>query len=75
MEVASGLLVVEAGPPLTEAQVDGAVERLLVRGKRRKKKEFEREIFQGRIVRGDPEYDEYLQLVNDLDGQGLKGEG
>ena len=74
-EVASGLLVVEAGPPLTGAQVEGALARLVIRCKKRRKKELDREIVQGRITKGDVEYQEYLQLVNDLGGQGLKGEG
>ena len=43
--------------------------------KRRRKKELEPEIVQGRIGKDDERYHEYLQLVNDLGGQGLKGEG
>jgi len=74
-EVASGLLVVEAGPPLTGAQVEGALARLVIRCKKRRKKELDQGIVQGRITKGDVEYQEYLQLVNDLGGQGLKGEG
>lgn len=37
--------------------------------------ELEREILQGRMTRCDVRYQEYLQLVSDLGGQGLKGEG
>jgi hypothetical protein len=74
-EVVSGLLVVEKGPPLTEAQVSGAIERLQLRNKKRKYKELNRLIVQGLISRDDERYREYLQLVNDLGGQGLKGEG
>src|SRR5439155_25317813 len=74
-EVVSGLLVVEEGPPLTDAQVEGALERLVVRRKQRRRKELEREIVQGHIGKDDERYREYLQLVNDLGGQGLKGEG
>jgi hypothetical protein len=74
-EVASGLLVVEAGPPLTEAQVEGSLARLVIRRKKRRKKELDPEIVQGRIGKSDERYQEYLQLVSDLGGQGLKGEG
>jgi DNA primase len=74
-EIASGLLVVEAGPPLSEAQIVGALARLVRRCKQRRKKELVQGIVQGRITKGDAEYQEYLQLVNDLGGQGLKGEG
>lgn len=74
-EIASGLLVVEAGPPLSEAQIHGALARLVRRCKQRRLKELEREIVQGRITKGDERYQEYLQLVSDLGGQGLKGEG
>jgi len=74
-ETASGLLVVEEGPPLENAQVEGALLRLVARRKRQRKNELEREILQGRIGRDDELYQEYLQLVNDLRGQGLKGEG
>jgi hypothetical protein len=62
-EVVSGLLVVEVGPPLTDAQVEGALERLLMRQKKRRRKELEREIVQGRIGKDDERYREYLQLL------------
>jgi hypothetical protein len=58
----SGLLVVETGPPLTDAQVEGAVERLVVRNKRRRMKELGRLIVQGLISKDDERYREYLQL-------------
>src|SRR5205807_6406370 len=74
-EVASGLLVVEAGPPLTGAQVEGALARLVIRCKKRRKKVLEPDIVQGLILKSDERYQEYLQLVRDLGGQGLKGEG
>ena len=74
-EVVSGLLVLEAGPPLNEALIDGAVSRLIRRRKQRRRKELEPEIVLGRIPRDDERYQEYLQLVNDLGGQDLKGEG
>jgi DNA primase len=74
-EIASGLLVVEAGPPLTQAQVDGVLARLVNRCKQRRKKELEPGIVQGLILKTDERYQEYLQLVRDLGGQGLKGEG
>ena len=35
----------------------------------------EAEIGKGTLSQSDPGYQEYLQLVNDLGGQGLKGEG
>jgi len=74
-ESASGLLVVEEGPPLQDAQVEGALSRLVARRKRQRKNELEPGILQGRIGKEDPSYQEYLQLVNDLHGQDLKGEG
>jgi len=55
--------------------VEGALARLVIRCKKRRKKELEREIVQGRIEKSDERYQEYLQLVSDLGGQGLKGEG
>jgi DNA primase catalytic core len=74
-EVVSGILVKEEGPPLQDAQVEGALSTLVQRWKRRRKKELEPEILQGRIGKNDELYQEYLQLVSDLGGQGLKGEG
>ena len=74
-ELASGLLVVEAGPPLSEAPIVGALARLVRRCKQRRKKVLDQGIVQGRITKGDEEYQEYLQLVSDLGGQDLKGEG
>ncbi len=74
-EAASALLVVEGGPPLDDAQVAGALSRLVTRRDLRRRKALERDILQGRIGKNDPRYQEYLQLVSDLGGQGLKGEG
>jgi hypothetical protein len=74
-DAVSGLLVVADGPTLDEARVDGALATLVVRWKRQRKKELERDILQGRIAKDDERYQEYLQLVSDLGGQGLKGEG
>jgi DNA primase len=74
-EAASGLLVVEEGPPLEDAQFEGALMRLVTRRKRQRMHYLNREILQGRIGKSDALYQEYLQLVNDLRGQGLKGEG
>lgn len=71
-EAASGLLVTAAGPPLDDAQVDGALARLVRRCKQRRKKELEPGILKGHITRSDPLYQEYLQLVRDLSGQGLE---
>jgi hypothetical protein len=74
-EVASSLLVVEEGPPLEDAQFEGALMRLVTRRKRQRMHFLEREALEGRIGKSDALYQEYLQLVNDLRGQGLKGEG
>jgi DNA primase len=74
-EIASGLLVVEAGPPLTQPQVDGVLARLVNRRNQRRLKKYHEDIVQGRILKSDERYQEYLQLVRDLGGQGLKGEG
>jgi DNA primase len=74
-EVASSLLVVEEGPPLEDAQFEGALTRLVTRRKRQRMHFLEREALEGRIGKSDALYQEYLQLVNDLRGQGLKGEG
>jgi hypothetical protein len=38
-------------------------------------KKYHEDIVQGRILKSDGRYQEYLQLVRDLGGQGLKGEG
>jgi DNA primase len=78
-EAASALVIVDGEPPPDDAQVDGALSRLVTRRKRRRKQELQQElqpeILQGRIEKNDPRYQEYLQLVSDLGGQGLKGEG
>jgi DNA primase len=74
-EAASALLMAEGVPPIDGAQVDGSLSRLVIRSKRRRKKEYDAEILQGRIGKNDPRYQEYLQLVDDLSGQGPKGEG
>jgi DNA primase len=74
-ETASGLLVVEEGPPLNDVQVEGALSQLVLRRKRQRRQELQREVLQGHIGKDDERYQEYLQLVNDLGGQGLKGEG
>jgi DNA primase len=69
-EIASGLLVAASAPPLSEAQVEGSLARLVIRRKRRRKQEFDRDIIAGRIAKGDERYREYLQLVSDLKGEG-----
>jgi DNA primase len=62
-ETASGLLVVEEGPPLSDAQLEGALSRLVERRKRLRRQELQRKILQGLIGKDDDEYDEYLRLL------------
>jgi DNA primase len=62
-ETASGLLVVEEGPPLSDEQVEGALSRLVERRKRWRRQELQRKILQGLIGKEDDEYEEYLRLL------------
>ena len=62
-ETASGLLVVEEGPPLSDEQVEGALSRLVERRKRWRRQELQRKILQGLIGKDDDEYHEYLRLL------------
>jgi len=65
-EIASGLLVPDAGPPLSDDLVAGALNRLTVRRKQQRKKELERGVLDGAITREDARYQEYLRLVREL---------
>jgi DNA primase len=65
-EIASGLLVTEAGPPLSDDLVKGALVRLASRRKQQRKKALEAGILNGAITKDDERYQEYLRLVRDL---------
>jgi hypothetical protein len=72
--ISSELLVEEGGPALTAAALDDCVRRIETYWRKRRKDELEAEIGNGSLSKSDPGYQEYLQLVRVLYGQGLKGE-
>jgi len=72
--ISSALLVEDGGPDLTAAALDDCLSRIETYWRKRRKDELEAEIGRGSLSKSDPGYQEYLQLVRVLYGQGLKGE-
>jgi DNA primase len=72
--ISSELLVEDGGPALTSQALEDCLRRIETYWRKRRKDELEAEIDQGSLSKSDPGYQEYLQLVRVLHGQGLKGE-
>jgi hypothetical protein len=72
--ISSELLVEDGGPAPTAPALEDCVRRIETYWRKRRKDELEAEIRKGLLKRSDPGYQEYLQLVRVLYGQGLKGE-
>jgi DNA primase len=73
-QLASALLVEDGGPALTPQGLEDCVGRIETYWRKRRKDELRAEYCRGSLSESDPGYQEYLQLVRELHGQGLKGE-
>jgi DNA primase len=72
--ISSELLVEDGGPALNSQALEDCLRRIETYWRKRRKDELAAEIDRGSLSKSDPGYQEYLQLVRVLYGQGLKGE-
>jgi hypothetical protein len=72
--ISSELLVEDGGPALSSQALEDCLRRIETYWRKRRYDELDAEIGKGSLSKSDPGYQEYLQLVRVLYGQGLKGE-